>query len=214
MATTPPAASNAPGIPLGSGQLAGLQALYNNKLSAYGTQLDQFASGLADSINRVSQAAYDQNGQPGQPLFATIVGNLPISAANIRVGIANPSQLPLALASTAAGSLVVPLNSANNVVDTSQALTGNGNLANPPAAALAGTLTVTVDGAAQTYNYSTAAGGNASSIDAFIGSFNAQHLGATASYDASAQRIVFARDPQRRSPTRAARRKPDRRPLP
>jgi len=194
-ATTPPAAASAPGIPLGSGQLAGLQDLYNDKLSAYGTRLDQFASGLADSINRVTQAAYDQNGQPGQPLFATIVGNLPISAANIRVGIANPSQLPLALASTAAGSLVVPLNSANNVVDTSQQLTGNGNLADPPAAALAGTLTVTVDGAAQTYVYNTGAGGNAASIDAFIRSFNAAHLGATASYDTTAQRIVLARDP-------------------
>jgi len=194
-ASNPPAAANAPGIPLGSGQLAGLQDLYNNKLGVYGTQLDQFASGLADSIDRVTQAGYDQNGQPGQPLFTTIVGNLPISAANIRVGIANPSQLPLALASTAAGSLVVPLNSANNVVDTSQQLTANGNLANPPAGPLAGTLTVTVDGAAQTFTYSTAAGGNADSIDDFIASFNAQHLGATASYDASAQRIVLARDP-------------------
>ncbi len=194
-ATTPPAAPTAPGIPLGSGQLAGLQDLYNNKLTAYGTQLDKFASGLADTMNRMSKAAYDQNGQPGQALFQPIVGTLPISAGNITLGITNPAQLPLALANTAAGSLVVPLNSANNVVDTSQQLTANGTLANPPAAALAGTLTVTVDGAAQTYAYSTAAGGNADSIDAFIGSFNAQHMGATASYDATSQTIVFARDP-------------------
>ncbi len=194
-ASNPPAAATAPGIPLGSGQLAGLQDLYNNKLSVYGTQLDQFSSGLADSINRVTTASYDQNGQPGQALFAPIVGTLPIGAANIRLGISNASQLPLALANTAAGSLVVPLNSANNVVDTSQQLTNNGNLANPPAAGLLGTLTVTVDGASQSFTYSTTAGGNADSIDDFIGSFNAAHLGATASYDASAQRIVFARDP-------------------
>ncbi len=194
-ASNPPAAATAPGIPLGSGQLAGLQDLYNSKLSVYATQLDQFASGLADSINRVTTASYDQNGQPGQALFAPIVGTLPIGAANIRLGISNASQLPLALASTGAGALVVPLNSANNVVDTSQQLTNNGNLANPPAAGLLGTLTVTVDGAAQTFNYSTTAGGNADSIDDFIGSFNAAHLGATAAYDASAQRIVFARDP-------------------
>jgi len=194
-ATTPPALPSAPGIPLGSGQLAGLQDLYNNKLTSYGNQLDKFASGLADSMNRVTEAAYDQNGQPGTALFQPIVGTLQISAGNIKLGITNPAQLPLALANTAAGSLVVPLNSANNIVDTSQPLTGNGNLANPPAAALAGTLTVTVDGAAQTFAYSTAAGGNAASIDAFISSFNASHLGATASYDATAQRIVFARDP-------------------
>jgi flagellar hook-associated protein 1 FlgK len=194
-ATTPPASSTSPGIPLGSGQLAGLQDLYNNKLTSYGTQLDQFASGLADSVNRVTQAAYDQNGQAGQALFGPIVGNLPISAANIQVSITNPSQLPLALASTASGSLVVPLNSANNTVDTSQQLTNNGNLANPPAGPLGGTLTVNVDGVAQIYTYSTAAGGNADSIDDFIGSFNAQHMGVTASYDASSQRMVFARDP-------------------
>ncbi len=195
-ATTPPAAGTAPGIPLGSGQLAGLQDLYNNKLTVYGRQLDQFASSMANEVDRVTQAGYDQNGQAGVGLFQPIVGSLPISAGNIKVGITDPSQLPAALASTAAGTLVVPMNSANNTVDTSAQIDGNTSLANPPAAAgIAGKLTVTVDGVAQTFNYNTGTGGNANTINAFITNFNAAHLGVTASFNASSQSIVFARDP-------------------
>ncbi|HKU69061.1 MAG TPA: flagellar hook-associated protein FlgK [Candidatus Baltobacteraceae bacterium] len=193
-ATNPPAAPGAPGIPLGSGQLAAFADLYNNKLTAYGRQLDDFASGLANEVNRITQAGYDQNGVAGTALFQPIVATLPISAGNIRVGITNPSQLPVALASTAAGSLVTNLNSANNTVDTASAMNGDGSMANPPnAGGISGTLTVTVDGVAQTFAYNTNT--TDTSIDAFISHFNSLHYGVTASFDASAQRIVFARDP-------------------
>lgn len=198
--TSPPAAANAPGIPLGSGQLAGLQDVYNNKLASYGTQLDQFASSLANEVNRITQSSYDQNGNAGTALFQPIVASLPISAGNIKCGITDPNQLPVALANTSAGSSIVPLNSANNTVDTSQALIGNGSLANAPAAGLStGTLTVTVDGVAQKFNYDVTANGNAGSINAFISNFNAAQLGVTASFDSSSQQIVFARDPKNES---------------
>ncbi len=193
-ATTPPASLSAPGIPLGSGQLAAFADLYNNKLTAYGQQLDDFASATANEVNRITQASYDQNGVAGTALFQPIVSSLPISAGNIKVGISNPSQLPAALASTAAGSLVTNLNSANNLVDTSAAMNGSGALANPPAAGgISGTLTVTVDGVAQAFTYDTNT--TDTSIDAFISHFNSQHFGVTASFDASGQRIVFTRDP-------------------
>jgi flagellar hook-associated protein FlgK len=91
------------------------------------------------------------------------------------------------------------MNSANNTVDTSQLLTNNQSLANSPAAALAGSLTVTVNGVAQTFNYTTAAGGNSDTIDDFVTNFNAAHMGVTASFDAASQRIVFARDEQNES---------------
>jgi len=194
-ATTPPAAPNAPGIPLGSGQLAGLQDLYNNKLSVYGRQLDAFAQSLAYEFNRITEDGYDQNGQPGGPLFVPIVSSFPISASNIKVGITDAPQLPAALASTAAGTLVQPLNSANNTVDTSVPLTNYAALANPPTAALTGTLSITIGGATQVFAYNTGAGGNADTINDFIANFNAAHLGVTASFDATGQKIVFQRDP-------------------
>lgn len=182
------------GVPLGTGQLAAYQDLYNNKLSGYGTQLNNFASSLASEVNRVTESGYDQNGIAGTALFQPIVGSLPISASNIKVGITDPAQLAVALASTAAGSLTQPMNSANNNVDTSAAIDQNGNLANPPGAAgTQGTLTVTVDGVAQTFNYNTT--GTDSTIDGFITDFNNRHLGVTASFDPSSQQIVFARDP-------------------
>lgn len=193
-ASNPPASPSAAGVPLGSGQLAAFADLYNNKLTAYGQQLDNFASAMSNEVNRITQAGYDQNGVAGTALFQPIVSTLPISAGNIKVGIANPSQLPVALASTGAGSLVTSLNSANNVVDTSAAMNANGALADPPAAAgITGTLTVTVDGVAQAFNYNTST--TDTSIDAFISDFNSQHYGVTASFDASGQRIVFTRDP-------------------
>jgi flagellar hook-associated protein 1 FlgK len=193
-ASNPAAALNAPGIPLGSGQLAAFADLYNNKLTTYGEQLDDFASAMSNEVNRITQAGYDQNGVAGTALFQPIVATLPISAGNIKVGITNPSQLPVALASTAAGSLVTNLNSANNTVDTASAMNGNGAFADPPnAAGITGTLTVTVDGAAQTFTYNTNT--TDTSVDAFISHFNSQHFGLTASFDANGQRIVFTRDP-------------------
>ncbi len=192
--SNPPAASNAPGIPLGSGQLAALADLYNNKLTSYGNQLDSFASALASEVNRITTAGYDQNGIAGTPLFQPVVSSSPISAANIKVNIANASQLPVGLASTAAGSLVKNMNSANNTIDTASPLNNNGALSNPPVAAgISGTWTVTVDGVAQTFTYNTNT--TDSSLNAFISHFNAQQMGVTASFDANGQRIVFARDP-------------------
>ena len=194
--SNPPAAANAPGIPLGSGQLAAYQDVYNNKLVTYGQQLDNFASSMANEVDRITESGYDQNGIAGTALFQPVVGSQAISALNIKVGITDPSQLPVSLASTAAGSLVQPMNSANNTVDTSANINANGALADPPGAAgIAGTLTVTVDGVAQTFNYNTAAGGSDTSIDAFISHFNGAHLGVTASFNATSQSIVFARDP-------------------
>ncbi|HET7814192.1 MAG TPA: flagellar basal body rod C-terminal domain-containing protein [Candidatus Baltobacteraceae bacterium] len=181
-------------LPLGSGQLAALADLYNNKLSGYGQQLDNFASSMAGEVNRITGASYDQNGVAGGALFASGVASQPISAATITVAITTASQLPVALASTAAGSLVTNMNSANNMVDTSAAINNNGSLANPPAAAgIAGTLTVTVDGVAQTFNYDT--NSTDGSVNSFINHFNAQHLGVSASFDAAGQRMVFTRDP-------------------
>ncbi len=197
--SNPPAAPNAPGIPLGSGQLAGLADLYNNKLTAYGQQLDDFASATANEVNRITTSAYDQNGVAGTALFQSSVASLPISAANIAVGITTPAQLPVALASTAAGSLVTNMNSANNAVDTAAPINANGAFADPPAAAgISGTLTVTVDGVAQTLNYDTNT--TDSSVDAFISHFNGMHSGVTASFDSTSQRIVFARDPSNVDP--------------
>lgn len=193
--TPPPNASNNAGIPLGSGQLAALADLYNNKLSVYGTQLDQFASSLANEVNRITTAGYTAGGAPGAALFQPIVATLPITAANIECGIADPAQLPTALVNTEAGSLVVPMNSANNTVDTFAQFTNNASMANPPAAALTGSLTVNVDGVTETYNYNTGAGGNSDTINDFVTNFNAAHLGVTASFDPTAQKIVFQRDP-------------------
>jgi flagellar hook-associated protein 1 len=202
--TQPPASASAAGIPLGSGQLAALQDLYNNKFVPYGQQLDQFASGLANASNRITEAGYTATGQPGTALFQPIVATLPITAGNIESGITDPSQLPTVLVSTAAGTLVQPLNSANNTVDPSQALLNNGSLANPPTAAFApGTLTVQVDGQSKILNYTSAAptvppaAGTiyADNIDDFVNSFNLQHTGVTASFDPTSQTVVFARDP-------------------
>lgn len=207
-ASNPAASPSQAGIPLGSGQLGALQDLYNNKLSNYGAQLDQFASSMSTEVNRVTMGGYDQNGQAGTALFIPVVSSLPITAANITVGITNPAQLPVALANTDAGTLTQPLNSANNTVDTSSLIDGNANLANPPAADVPGpggtngSLTISVDGQTQTFNYqtnSTVPGANASSINAFVTNFNAGHFGVTASFDATSQRIVFARDPSNES---------------
>jgi len=175
--------------------LGGLLDVYNNKLVSYANSLNSFASGLASEADRISQAGYDSTGETGDQLFAPLVTQLPISAGNIQVGISTPSEVPAGLATTAAGTLVVPLNAANTTVDTTAQLTNNTTLNNPPAAALTGTLTIADDGITQTFNYSTAAGGNADTVSDFINSFNAGHYGVTASYDSTSQSVVFARDP-------------------
>lgn len=194
--TPPPNASNNSGIPLGSGQLAALADLYNNKLSVYGQQLDQFASSLANEVNRVTTSGYTAGGEPGAALFQPIVQTLAITASNIKCGIVDPTQLPTALVNTQAGSLVVPLNSANNSVDTFAQLDQNATLANPPGAGgTTGTLSINLDGVTENFNYDTTAGQNSDTINDFVTNFNAAHLGVTVSFDPSSQKIIFSRDP-------------------
>lgn len=186
------ASATDPGVPLGSGQLAGIVDLYNNKLTVYGQKMDGFAAALANEVNRISLAGYDQNGVAGQALFQPLTSGLAISAGNIKCGITDPAQIPAALASTAGGTLVTALNSANNHVDSSAALVNNQSYATPPAAPYAGQLTITTDGVAQAFNYNITA---TTTLDQFTAAFNANQFGVTASFDAIAQKVVFARDP-------------------
>ena len=193
---TPPNPVNPPAINITGGQLGGLLDTYNNKLIPYSNQLNDFANALATESDRISQAGYDSTGTAGAQLFSPVVSQLPISAGNIQVGILTPSEVPTAAATTAAGTLVVPLNLGNTTVDTTAQLDGNQTLANaPPAGGIAGTLKINVDGITQNFAYNTAAGGNSASIDDFINSFNAGHFGVTASYSATSQTVVFTRDP-------------------
>jgi flagellar hook-associated protein 1 FlgK len=194
--TNDPNPSNPTGINTTGGMLGGLLDVYNNKLSTYANSLNDFASGLASEADRITQAGYDLTGQTGGQLFAPVVNQLPVSAGNIQVGILTPSEVPAGLATTSAGSLVQPLASANNSVDTSAQLNGNTTLSNPvPPAGLTGTLTIADDGITQTFTYSTATGGNADTIGDFINKFNAGHYGVTASFNTTSQSIVFSRDP-------------------
>ena len=184
--------SNPTAVPLGSGQLASYQDLYNNKLTVYGQQLDGFAASLASEVNKISTAGYDQNGIAGAALFQPITSGLAISAGNIKCGITDPIQVPAALASTSAGSLVGALNSANNTVDSSSAMAANTSYATPIAAGASGNITVTTDGVAQTYAYTITA---TTTLDQVITQFNSQKFGVTASFDTVGQKIVFTRDP-------------------
>jgi flagellar hook-associated protein FlgK len=184
-----------------------LQDLYNNKLTNYNAQLNQFASSLANEVNRVTESGYDSNSQAGTALFQPIDAQLPISAGNIKCGISDPAQLPVVLANTQANTStttgIVPMNSANNTVDTSASLINNGALANPPAAALNGTLKIDVDGIfpPQVFNYTTNAPPPTGPVPGTVYADNVQDLewGVTASYDPSSQEIVFARDPSNES---------------
>ena len=192
---TPPNPVNPPAVNITGGQLGGLLDTYNNKLIPYSNELNDFANGLATEADRISQAGYDSTGTAGAQLFSPVVSQLPISAGNIQVGILTPSEVPTAAATTSAGTLVQPLNLGNTTVDTTAQLNANATLANPPAAAgIAGTLKINVDGISQTFNYSTN-NSSADSVDDFINSFNAGHFGVTASYNATSQTVVFARDP-------------------
>jgi flagellar hook-associated protein FlgK len=193
---TPPNPVNPPAINITGGQLGGLLDAYNNKLIPYSNQLNDFTNALASEADRISQAGYDSTGTAGAQLFSPVVTQLPISAGNIQVGILTPSEVPTAAATTAAGNLVQPMNLGNTTVDTTAQLNGNATLANaPPAGGITGALTIKVDGITQTFNYSTAAGGNSDTVDDFINSFNAGQFGVTASYNATSQTVVFARDP-------------------
>ena len=204
---TPPNPVTPPAINITGGQLGGLLDTYNNKLLTYGNQLNDFANGLATESDRISQAGYDITGQPGAQLFSPVVTQLPISAGNIQVGIQTASEVPAALASTAAGTLVTPVNAANSTVDTTAAIINNQTVANPPAAQVNGTLTINVDGINPTamppgITVAYQIGGtvpagtiDATSIGSFINGFNAGKYGVTASFDSTSQTIVFTRDP-------------------
>lgn len=182
-------------VPLGSGELNAFADLYNNKLVPYGRQLDNFAGSAASEINRITQAGVDGASNAGTALFTKSSGQASITAASISVAILDPTQLPLGLISTTAGTLTQPMNSANNLVSSSVALDGNVTLRNPPAAALSGTLTVAVDGTTQSFAYNTGVGGNADTIADFVTNFNAGQFGVTATFDATLQTIAFTRDP-------------------
>jgi flagellar hook-associated protein 1 FlgK len=192
-----PNPSNPVPVQLGSGQLAGYVDVYNKNLTPYGRKLDAFANAAATEINRVTTAGYDRNGNPGIALLQPVIAGQAITAGNIQVGITDPAQMAAALASTAAGTLTAGMNAANMSIDTASAMVGSTTLAHPGAAGppTTGTLTVLVDNAPQTFNYDFSAGGNAASVDAFVSGFNAAQLGVSAKFDAVAQKIVFARDP-------------------
>lgn len=192
-----PNPANPTPVPLGSGQLAAYVDVYNAKLIPYGQQLDNFAGATADELNRITTAGYDQNGNAGAALLGSAVPGQAVSATNLVVGISNPAQIPVGLASTGAGTLTAAMNAANLTVSTSAPIQGNASLAHPGASAgpTTGTLTVTVDNVAQTFSYDFGAGGNAASVDGFVSSFNAAQLGVTASFDSVSQKIVFTRDP-------------------
>jgi flagellar hook-associated protein 1 FlgK len=200
-----PNPSNPAPVQIGSGQLGAYVDLYNNNLAGYGQQLDNFANATATAINRITTSAYDANGNPGTALLQPVSAGTTITATNIQVGITNAAQLPTALASTSAGDLTVAMNSANNTVDTSAPIynaAGSPTFAYPAAGASpAGShLTVTVNGVNQTFDYNWGPGGNATTVDQFVTSFNAAQLGVTASFDSTGQQIVFTRDPTNEGP--------------
>src|ERR1700736_5642870 len=201
-----PNPSNPMPVHLGSGQLAGYTDVYNKNLTPYGRKLDAFANAAATEINRVTQAGYDRNGNAGIALFQPVIAAQAITAGNIQVGVTDPAQIAAALASTAAGTLTAGMNAANATIDTASALVGNAAFAHPGAAGppATGSLTVLVDGAAQTFNYDFSGAGNAGSVDTFVASFNAAQLGVSAKFDSVAQKIVFARDPNNTGPAHRA----------
>jgi flagellar hook-associated protein 1 FlgK len=166
---TPPNPTNPAAINITGGQLGGLLDTYNNKLIPYSNELNNFANALATETDRTSQAGYDSTGQAGGQLFSPVVTQLPISAGNIQVGILTASEVPTNLATTSAGTLVQPLNAGNATVDTTAAITNNQTLANPPAAAMTGTLTVNDDGINQSYDYSTVSASSTSTSATVVG---------------------------------------------
>jgi flagellar hook-associated protein 1 FlgK len=206
---TPPTPETPPAINIGAGQLGGLLDTYNNQLIPYSQQLNNFANGLATEADRISQAGYDLTGTAGGQLFSPVVTQLPISAGNIQVGIATASEVPAGSVSTAAGTLVVPLNAGNSSVDTTASIIANQTISNSPAAQINGNLTINVNGFNTVVAYQ--AGGtvpagtiDATSIDSFINGFNAGHYGITASFNQTSQTIVFTRDPMNTDLTQRA----------
>lgn len=189
--------NNPPAAPISGGQLGGLLDAYNTKLVPYLQQLDDFASGLANAANQISQSSYDANGNPGAPMFIPTAPGNPITAASIRVGLTAPAEVTSGLASTAAGTLVSPLNSANNTVASSQTIEGNSSYANVmPTGTFNGSMTISVDGQTEVFNYTVT---SSTTLDQFIAQFNAAQLGVDMSFNPTSQSVVFQRDPTNES---------------
>ena len=197
-----PNPSNPVPVPLGNGQLAAYQDLYNNKLIPYTAQLNTYASTLATTVNSALAAGYNQNGNPGTALFgANGATTGTVTAGNISVLISNPAQLASASISTAAGALVVPMSSANNTIDPAATFLNNATVNDAPSTNLTGTITVSlldsagVAGQTKTFSYDTTPGANSDSINDFLLNFNTANLGVHAIYNAQTQTMEFERDP-------------------
>ncbi len=202
-------------IPLGSGQLGGAARLVQQQAhelrhAARSVRVHRWQTKSIASRSR----ATIPTASPVRRCSSRSTRNLPISAGNIKAGITNASQLPIVLANTDANTStttgIVAMNSANNTVDTSQALIGNGALANPARrrhSPRARTLTINVDGVAQTFRIHSAAPpatGAVPGVDLrrqrarFRLELQLLQCGVTASFDSASQRIVFQRDPTQR----------------
>jgi flagellar hook-associated protein 1 len=83
------------------GQLAGLLQIKNNLLPGYSSQLDQLASGLADTVNAQLAAGVDKSGNVGQPLFSY---NTAAAAKTLSVTSITANGIAAASASNAGGS--------------------------------------------------------------------------------------------------------------
>ncbi|HVA38756.1 MAG TPA: flagellar hook-associated protein FlgK [Candidatus Dormibacteraeota bacterium] len=192
-----PTPNNPSPVPITGGSLGGMLDAYNAKLVPYLQQLNDFASGLANAANRISESSYDSNGNQGAALFIPNAPGNPITAASIRVGLTDAGQVLGGLASTAAGTLVTPLNSANNTVASSQSIEGNSTYATTMGVGTySGSMTVSVDGQTETYGYTVT---SSTTLDQFIAQFNEAGLGVTMSFNPNAQSVVFQRDPTNES---------------
>jgi flagellar hook-associated protein 1 len=83
------------------GQLAGLLQIKNNLLPGYSSQLDQLASGVADTVNAQLAAGVDKSGNVGQPLFSY---NTAAAAKTLSVTSITANGIAAASASNAGGS--------------------------------------------------------------------------------------------------------------
>ena len=86
---------------MSGGQLAGLLQIKNNLLPGYSSQLDQLASGLADTVNAQLAAGVDKSGNLGQPLFSY---NTAAAAKTLSVTSITANGIAAASASNAGGS--------------------------------------------------------------------------------------------------------------
>jgi flagellar hook-associated protein 1 len=168
-------------VNVGGGSLGANLDLYNNKLVPYKQSLDNFASSLVSETSRITEGGYDSTGTPGGQLFQPIVAANPIGAGNVKVGIASAAQIPISTATTLAGTLITPLNAANNNVDTSASIiasAANTSLANPIALAgghaPTGTLSIADDGIVQNFDYSTVAGNSTITAATAVGATSLQ----------------------------------------